>query len=160
VIINKTYFFGELDIANTNNIHVEARLNSFIEKYEPKFLALLFGETMYSQLTAQLLLTPINANWSSLRDKVKGLLAMYVWYYYSRDQASKTTAAGEVAPSVENGVRVSVMDKQVKVWNEMVEGIAVLYDYLDLNEAIYVDWVSYGRYRSYPHFSPINAMNL
>lgn len=170
-LIDKTYFTGELDIPDTGNANVEARLNSFINKYEPKFLTLLLGAALYGDYkTAKAAATeeaPLAAIWTDLEALVKSLLAGYVYYWYMRDAATKTTGVGEVKPAVENGAVVDSMAKQVRAWNEMAEGIRDLYDMLDAGA--YASWTStyrfgyndsFGRWHRNGLVIPINTFNI
>lgn len=65
MIVNKSFFVGELDIP-TNNANVEPTLNAFIEKYEKKFLIGLLGYELYLLFVNAIEIDPIAEKYSKL----------------------------------------------------------------------------------------------
>lgn len=68
-------------------------------------------------------------------------IANYVYYYFSRQDASTTTSNGEVAIKGTASDRVSGEDKQTAAWNDMVGMLRPMYSYLSTNQAIYPEFV-------------------
>lgn len=58
MLIDKSYFVGDLDIPNTGDLPVSERLTWFIQKYEPMFLEKLLGYPLYKVFIAGLNVTP------------------------------------------------------------------------------------------------------
>src|SRR5690349_3824485 len=126
-LIDHTYFIGEINIPNTNEINVSELVNHFILKYEEKYLIELLGETLYTQFKEGLLLEPIPGEWVMLRNALisespkLSPIANYVYYYWQKDGVTQTTGIGEVVSKSENSVRVSPANKVRSAWSEMVE---------------------------------------
>lgn len=172
-LIDTSYFIGDLDIAGLSSSHVRARVEAFIDKYEPKFLRLLFGELLYADYVAGIALTgeeneAEKALWTILQsENLKQAIACYVYYYWLRDKETLTTSQGESKPQTENSTQANSIHKQVRAWNEMVENVGIIYNYLDLNYTLYTNWAKSYRYYFHDgyatrqnHFQPINSMNL
>jgi len=165
-LIDRTYFTCELDIPRTSNVDVQARLNKFIDKYEKEFLKLLLSDALYTEYWANITYQGVelddeymDVKWSNLRSKVtKNMIACYVYFYWMRDAAQQNTGIGVVESKAENATVVSGSWKMVRAWNEMVDGILELYDFLDLNKEVYTTWKPYYRHNLY--FRYINAMNI
>jgi hypothetical protein len=73
----------------------------------------------------------------STGDSKESLIANYVYYWYMRKQATQTTTVGEVATKTENAVRTSPGAKMVRAWNEMVQWIWEMYDFIETRPADY-----------------------
>lgn len=58
MLIDKSYFVGDLDIPNTGDLPVSERVTWFIQKYEPMFLEKLLGYPLYKVFIAGLNVTP------------------------------------------------------------------------------------------------------
>lgn len=58
MLIDKSYFVGDLDIPNTGDLPVSERVTWFIQKYEPMFLEKLLGYPLYKVFVAGLNVTP------------------------------------------------------------------------------------------------------
>jgi hypothetical protein len=58
MLIDKSYFVGDLTIPNTGDLPVSERLTWFIQKYEPEFLLKLLGYPLYKVFIAGLNVTP------------------------------------------------------------------------------------------------------
>lgn len=80
MIVDKSYFIGELDIP-TNNANVEPSLNNFIEKYEKKFLIGVLGYELYLLFDAAIKIDPIASPYKELLEgdnyEYKGII--YHW---------------------------------------------------------------------------------
>lgn len=147
-LIDATYFTADRAIAGLSSVNVNARLQAFIEKHEPKFLRDLFGEGLYRAYQAGLATDPVPARWTALQSEaLKEAIASYVYYWWLRDRETLTTGIGEVKPQAENSTPASSMGKQVQAWNEMTELVSDIYDALDGDAYTYPEWV--GTYRWY-----------
>lgn len=169
-LIDTSYFIGPLNIAGLSSQHIRAKVDGFIEIYEPEFLSLVFGALLYADYIAGIAEDPIDEIWTALQSaEMKSALACYVYFYYMRDQETTSTTLGETKQQTENSTPVSSISKQVYAWNRMVVLIRKVYDYLDLNNVVYANWTTdyrYGYYdaRNVYHknylIKPINVLNV
>lgn len=161
-LIDRTYFIGEINLPNTNQLAVQEILDFLISKREPELLTQLFGYEMFKAFTAGLTEDPVPQRWVDLRDGVdyqdgdvlrhwmglvaidgepkESLIANYVYYWFTRKEATQTSGVGEVATKTENSVRVSPIAKQVRAWNEMIDWIAELFNYLQVKQDEFPEW--------------------
>lgn len=155
MLIDNTYFKGDIHIAGANGSDIQSKIDLFIDKYETEYLQLILGYDFYqlfmdglaentvadrwTELLTGDTFTDCNGNtrkWYGLQQDVaatavnRSPIAQYVFFYYSRHNATVTTASGEVGVRWEKSVGVSPADKQIKAWNDMVEMNRTLYDYL------------------------------
>ena len=121
MIVKPSDFQAEISIGQVEQLDVQANVNLFIEKYEPKFLKLLLGSALAEQLRAAMEGTTPEQKWIDLAERVKLSCANYIYYWYQRDAVTVSAGVGEVEPKAENAVRAEVIGKMVRAWNEMVE---------------------------------------
>lgn len=177
-LIDRSYFIGEIDIPNTNQVAVQENLDYLISKREPELLMALWGYAMYKAFLAGLLLDPVPQRWIDLRDGVdythdgeqrhwmglisktgepkESLIANYVYYWYTRKKATQTSGVGEVATKTENSVRISPIAKQVHAWNQMVQWIWDMDYFLDEKKADYPELKPVNQCQ----WEPLNPYNL
>ncbi len=178
MIIDATYFIGEVSIPNTGATAVSQQLNFFIEKYERELMGSILGKQLYDDLLAGLALTPtVDQKWLDLKKGVvytdlngretywkglvtqspsakESLIAQYVYYWFVRNNATQTSGIGEVKAGSENAVNVSPAFKMVQAYNAMVCWSQELIRFLQVKKDVY-DWPGeFKRYR------PINVMNI
>lgn len=145
-LIDSTYFKGEYLIVNlTGTASVVAAnvalVTEFIKKYEPEYLKLLLGTTLYDELIAGLAVTPTpDAKWTALKAKLVDTvnktspIVAYVYNRYWTDQETKSTAMGQVISKVENGYIVSSNQKLAKAWNDSMYQAVTFIEWLILDE--------------------------
>jgi len=132
-IITPSIFVGDIDIPQSANYHENGgNLQYFIDKYEKKFLIELFGVIFYNEMINGLALPDIDpdkAKWVAIVDEtdLKEMIADYVYYQWKIDETTQSTGISEVKPKAENANVTNSIDKQVKIWNEMV-GMVRLFD--------------------------------
>lgn len=142
-IIAPSIFVAEIAIAQSENPYVDTNIQSFIDKYERKFLRdELFGATFYAEILSGLALldtNPAKAKWISLRDEtdLKQMIANYVYYWYKRNETTLSAGISEVKPKAQNSDVTNSIDKQVRAWNEMVHMVRLF----DLSTTTYPNWV-------------------
>lgn len=169
MIIDLTYFHGLINIPQLSQPYVSDSVDSFIVEFERDILIKILGLRMYNAFMAGLTESVVEQRWQDLRDGVeynnkewmgfansrkKSLIANYVYYWYTRDQVTQTTGVGESATKTENAVRVSPAGKQTRAWNEMVNWIADLYEFLKYKSA------DYPEFKPQPLICKINSLNL
>ena len=150
MIIDKTYFIGEINIPGLQSTDVQAKLNVFINKYESEYLELALGYSFAKLFAAGLAADTPPTKWTDLKDgaeyenadgitkKWKGLsnsmknspIANYVYYWHTRDNATYTAPMGEVKGKSENSVSTSGAIKQMRAYNAMVDMTRSLHEFL------------------------------
>lgn len=136
-LIDHTYLIRDLSIGQGDQGTVQATAQTFIDKYEEKYLLELFGYNFYKlykdNIATQRMIDIRDGkeftNFYNVLDKWKGLrdataktspIANYVYYWYQRDQVSKTEGNGEFINRPEGRWATSPADKMNRAWNEMV----------------------------------------
>lgn len=71
MLIDRTYFIGELNIPNTDQNSVGELLDWFIEKYETEFLEKVLGYELYKALKAGLQEVTVDQKWTDLIEGVE-----------------------------------------------------------------------------------------
>lgn len=164
-LIDTSYFFGDLNIGQKSE--VAGSLSEFILEYEDRLLNDLFGYAFkkvydtgigastekyvairdgkeYTNRSGQL------AKWRGLKYTIgtvkKSPIANYVYWHWMQNEASSTTGTGEVKLNAQNATSVSPAGKMVRAWNEMVQMVYELIEFLLSNENDYpefIDWYVY-----------------
>lgn len=184
MLIDASYFVGELNIPDTSNSSVAERLNFFIAKYEEELLRSVLGHSLYAAFiagTKDKEEADIDQKWKDLRDgknytnssgnadywmglrkaaTKQSMIANYTYYWWLRDKASLSSAVGEVAPATDGSQKVSPANKMARAWNEMQPWIYSLVEYLHTSAADYTDWDDLYRYQVYDRYRPINTLNI
>lgn len=182
-IIGPSYFHGEIHISSTEDLAVAEDLQGLIDKYEPKILRELFGKTMYREFIDEIdggspaqkwtdLLEGVEDEWMGLtNDRELSLIANYVYYFWARKENTQTVGIGTVKVKAENAVKVAPVEKYVRAWNEMVDWICALHEYIMDHIADYPDYAWKGYHspckkchcgccsRKFP-FAKINSFGL
>ena len=147
-LIDKTYFIGEINIAQLSQQAVRDNLTVFIGKREPEYLEKALGYAFYQEFLAGL--TADVQKWKDIRDgaeytnedgftkKWKGLtntdkispIANYIYYWFSRDLVTFSTGTGEKEGKSDNAGNTSSILKQTRAYNEMVDMTLQLQDFL------------------------------
>lgn len=167
MLINATYFIGEINLPGLSEPANAENLLTFITKYEKKFLQQLFGEDLYDLYVAGLAEDPVDEKWTALSamlvdtDTKESPIANYVYYYFTRDMATLTANLGEVKPKGENASFASPIAKQVRAWNEMVDFVWKF----ELDTDVYPEWSGpYSHFSDWCHsreiFHKINSLGL
>lgn len=159
-IIDKGYFFQQLQIPNTDSSET-VRLVSFIDELEVRLLELLFGYPLLKAIQAN--------NWTlqkykDIRDgkeytnrggnlvrwqglaftmgtAKKSLIANYVYYYWQRDVVSFSSGSGEKTGNTTNAIPATPAIKMVRAWNEMVQWNWQLREFLLSNLDSYPEYI-------------------
>jgi hypothetical protein len=145
MILNPSYFEGELTIAQAVSEFAETTaLQWFINKYEPVFYRAVIGEKLYRQMIDGTGDADNDSEeslkWLELADKTAPLAAMFVYYFYTKNNNTQTTGTGEFASLSESGERKSPWTKRMDVWNEMVDSIEGVTQWICDSENDYQDF--------------------
>lgn len=92
-------------------------LTAYIKRYEPEFLRMLLGPYVTDNINKYEDIHTLLAN----PETGESAIAKYVYFHYSRDNATFNTVAGEKLKTTENSRNVSASARLVRVWNEMVD---------------------------------------
>lgn len=167
MIIDYTYFRGEITIAQKSQLEVREDLQLLINKYEPVYLKQLMGFALYTAFIAGI--DPISGaeqrwidllegvvyeangrdyEWMGFENNLKeSVIANFVYSKYIQKEIEQTTGIGQVRPTAENAVIVSALPKIVRAWNEMVNWQKAFIHYLDQNKSVYPEWKPYSQNR-------------
>lgn len=98
-------------------------INAFIEVLEPRFLTMLLGPDAAAQLESPASDEAIEALRARLANPETGtsVIAKYVYFYYSRENMTFNTVAGEKLKLTDNSRAVMPTVRLVRVWNDMVD---------------------------------------
>lgn len=164
MIIDSTYFTGNLTIAQLSQPEVRDDLELLIAREEPKYLKLLLGLGFYNAFIDGIdpisgaeqrwldLLNGIEYEYNSRdyewigfeNDLKQSPIANYIYAQYLKNLVETMTGVGTVKPATENGSLASATPKIVRAWNEMVEWQKGLIRYLRENRSIYPEWKPYS----------------
>jgi hypothetical protein len=186
MIIDRSYFVGELNIPNKDAVGTRDLLDQFIEKYEDIFLRELLGYELFKEFKAGTTTLPYDARWTDLIEGKEytdragrtryypGLtvnlsgpvtleispIACYVYYWYIRNNHSQTAAMGEVKSKTENAMAHNPGLKMTRAWNEMSGWVCEFRDYLDAYKTTYPLWEKQDVWCMLRSFRPINEFNI
>lgn len=149
-IVSTSDFVGEIFIAGLENGFggVCQNICNLRDKYEPLYLSKILGYGFYQDVLANVsdpqnvpdeYVKLINgtdytlpnghlAYWEGLRKHT----AQYIYYWYMRMDANKTSAAGQSTTSVENAALTGAWDKMVTAYNSSVLGYRSVSQYLNI----------------------------
>lgn len=151
-IITPFDFVGENMIAQKEAVPgVQQSVQIFIDKYEPKFLKVLWGKTLYEEFVVGITpvpvdpptipptYLPIDPKWIALRDDadIKTMLICYTYWFYQANSITSTVGTGTAKTKSENSTPASPIDKMTRSWNEMHE-LAVPYNLSTVDYPSYV----------------------
>ncbi len=161
-IINSTYFYGRLTIAQKDTPPVAQTLIEFIAKYESKYLNKILGYKTAKDFTTGLEATTPAQKWVDLRDgkdfqdatlkwrkwigfgncnAKESPIANYVYYQWMANEVSNTTGIGERKLTFANSINYSPAQKMCAAWNEMAEWHSELTTFLEVYKDDYPDYV-------------------
>lgn len=173
-LIDTTYFYGPLQIAQLEQPAVQADLAQYIATYEPEILNIILGSALYAEYATGII-TDV-AIYVSIRDGAtfldskfhtvywpglvqptikNSLIAKYVYYMYMQDHKTVTTGTGEKVLKAQNAVDTTPYNKMRRAYNSMVDDAFILLSYLRANSIIYP---SFNKYYIHPALSYINPI--
>lgn len=186
MLIDRTYFVGELNIPNTSQASIGSLVDLFITKYEKEFLEEVLGYSLYKAFKEGWEVVSPGQKWIDLVEGVeyvstdgktkfwRGLdaaisgsisfdvspVANYVYYWYMRNNHTQTASTGETKGKHENAEWANTAVKLTRAWNEMSECICELVDYLDAKKDDYPQWADQDVWCMRRKFRPINEFNI
>lgn len=160
MIIDTSYFTGNINLPQTGNTEGSAIVTEFISRYEPVYLQAVLGYSLWKAFTDGIEGSgEIDQRWENLLSggdyTYKGSdkrwtgfmvkpspISQYIYYHFVRDQSTSMTLVGNVMAKTENADRVNPLLKMVDAWNEMVRLNWLLRGYLDANAETYPEYNS------------------
>lgn len=143
-------FKAEIVIAQATVTPVNSTVQAFIDKYEPRLLNALFGNSFATLFVAGIAVDPPDDRWTALlTPDLKIAIANYIYYWYMRDQDSTTSGSGTVKPKDTNASQFSALDKVFRAWYEMVCINFATLKYLTDNADTYPEYVAPTWYTSF-----------
>lgn len=155
MLIDKSYFFGDISIGQLSEQSVQDSLELFIKQYEPELLTRLLGYETYKQIgdndqkwkdlkegTEYTNYDGKAAKWNGLYDNTTkiSVIAYYVYCQYMENQLTATGGAGEGKVQMQNAIAVTNGRKIRKAWNLMVKQNWQLVRYLYSRRDVYTEW--------------------
>lgn len=151
-LIDKTYFIGGYALPNLNSVGGVATaatesLNWHIEKYDPEYLRLVLGETLYMAFISGLAITPtIPAQWVALRnvlvDSTNKLsyIAGYVYFFHERTRFSFNTSQGQAKAKAQNADNVINTFPMRQAYNDSMDYGLTVREWIVTNIADYPEY--------------------
>lgn len=133
MVLTPSIFEGELSIGQLEEPDVAATVQWFINKYEPLYLAKLLGERLATALYEALKEAQPAQRFLDLAEKVKPLLAGYVYFYCRRDSETQSAGVSEVEAQTENARSVTASYKMVRAWNEAATAARQFRSWIDVS---------------------------
>jgi len=180
--LNTTYLFfvGDIEIPNSQPTKPSGeRLGHFISKYETKMLKDVLGYELYSLLDANstqgsgIYHDLINGKdftdslgrsnrWVGFKTIGSSMLANFIYFNYMGNRETVSTGVGEKMPQAENMANASSEIKMITAWNEMVDIVSVLHDFLVQSKADYPTYIGLESmyYGNYNYFIKKNIFGL
>ena len=115
--------------------------NTVLSEYEEDFLRDLFGDDYYDDHSDDIQ-TGTAAEWVALRTRLTRPMARYVFFQFTKHNATATTQSGEVQVTFQGASIVVNKDKLIKQWNRMSDEVGRLIEWLEDNTATYTDFDS------------------
>lgn len=176
MLIDHSYFIGEINVPGLQHESVSANIDVFIAKYETDYLRRALGYSLWKVFDEDIQMVDPADRFKKLRDgsefvNICGFIdvwggfvnddkvspiANYIYYHWSCDNNSFTTTMGDKKGRAENSVDASPIQKQVRAWNEMYRLTRKLHDFINAN---IVDYPEFDERQVKP-FGRTNIFNL
>lgn len=162
MIIDRTYFWGNLDpawrptaVGNSAELRTrqDAEVDAYIAKYEDELLTLIFGDLKDAYVAGR-----ASEPWSAVDAFVvnsttkTSIIANYAFFHYWNDKQYQVDSSGTFVKTREDGTVVSNSVKTIKAWNEMVDKIILLFEFITENLDTYVTGEDEFNYTGWSRF--------
>lgn len=158
-LVTISYFIGEIDIPNTDQVAISSLVTVFINKYQKEFLYKVLGYSNAEAFIADYGGVTPSQKWIDLATgktytryskqvRWEGLfrtnppqspIANYIYYWYTLNSFTTTMGVGETKATSENSLIASAEFKMVRAWGEMQGWVRELYNFLESNKEVYTD---------------------
>ena len=127
-LIDKSYFWGELEITGLFKPETEDELNKFISKYQKKYLKDMFNGEFDNEIPAGVLTYLVD------EETLTSPIANYVYLYWQQSKTPAQTNAGTKVLNTQNTTPITPDFKYVRIYNEMVKTNLDIHVYLSTLE--------------------------
>jgi hypothetical protein len=127
-----------------------AEINALIDFVQPQVLKQIMGDTMYDAFMADMAAAPIETRWSNLANQIRNsttktsLLVNFVYIEWKRYSNSMSTEHGDYSPQEANMMLMQDWTKNVNIYNNGIDLLEDLYDWIILNVATYPEFEEQG----------------
>lgn len=175
MLIDSSFFVGEINIPNTNKPEVQAELNHFIAKYESELLNHLLGNELYASYLADVdgeqrfqdLINGVSYNdgidyWRGLIYSYNGgltmhsMIAYYTYWFWMKDKSSWNSGIGVVRPEGDKAKPISPALKMTAAWNTFSEQVGEFLQFMNASVDVYPEWQPIYMYQ----FEKINDFDI
>lgn len=162
--INANYFTATIFLPNTDPLKAEGQqLLAFISQFEPIFIEKVFGVTLGALVQSEID-TPtgvgiisnlvngvtyttsagVTKKWIGLKNaKLLSPVANYVYYQIQQVRDTSTTGIGEMMQQTQNATRTNAGAKTTSAWNQMVDWLLNLDEYISLSKTQFAQLSTY-----------------
>jgi hypothetical protein len=180
-LVDQRFFQGPIALAQLGKAEVLTALQVHIDLHEIPFLQAALGYDLWNEFYTAFRASvvedgpvPLEQKWVDLRDgkvftnlsgikKVfRGLanpttnisaVANYVYWHKMKSDTIQVVGIGTVKAAGDNAVNVDPTNKLVFAWNEMLEQVNLLWEFLEVNKDTYTSYdtvqVNYGFFGCY-----------
>jgi Ni,Fe-hydrogenase I cytochrome b subunit len=155
-ILSTSYFIGELMVPNIQGstvpaLSVQSKITLLIDRWEVAFLRKMLGKAFADEFLTHAADT--SGIWHNLKDKIyitptapatayRSPVACYVYNFYLKSMLSVTTGSGEGKAKIDGSDSISSWQKIITNWNDMVDQIIELRQWLDDNASTYTTYIA------------------
>jgi hypothetical protein len=172
MLITPSFFFGEINIPNSDSTDISESIEASIAFNEPECLkkilgydlAVLVDTTSTDQRIIDLIQGVSYVDSANKTKKWRGLIyqsgglnfsliAFYIYYFYMKDKAIWNSGTGTVVPEGNVAMAVSPGFKMMNAYNIFVRQNRELYDFMISSEDVYPEYdVSFSTFRTVNDF--------
>lgn len=137
ISINK--FFGDFNLAQKNDPAVAAKIQHYINIYEPQYLESVLGEDFAALFNAEV----EDSRFEDLKNKLiadPSPIAAYVFCNIQESSYVMATGSGDAKPKTENATVAPTVYRNVRAWNIMAAQTEKLWKWLLKNKDIYPEF--------------------
>jgi hypothetical protein len=165
MIVDETFFVGEINIPNTSKPEIKNSLTIFIEKYESELLTDLLGKELFNLVedargddriyvlilgTDKYTVDGLVGSWrglnysygSGVTGQTYSLIAYYIYWWWMKDKQIWGSGVGTSRVKPQNAEVMPIYMKLITAWNKFSEETLELYNFLSANQSIYPEWCS------------------
>ena len=188
IITTYLNFVANITIPNSAPSLAEgANLDKLINQFEPKMLKDIFGYKMYDDMQTNYTqgsgawhdliagATYIDSSnntqyWDGFRTVGLNPIANYIYCKWHEQNVTNTVSLGERKGNFENMEQAALHSKYIKAWNEMVDMLIVMDEFITINKDDYTNYIgltffidgNYNNFNRLPsnirYFKKINGM--
>jgi len=137
MIVTTKLFEGTLAIGQIEQAHIAARVQWFIDEYEPLFLRMLLGRELAELLKTEFEKPEHDTKWNELAKQIEPMAVRYVYCYYKSNSENLSAGVGSVKPRAKNATREPEINNTIPRWNEMVDMVMAFQHWINNRKSDY-----------------------